>query len=266
MNNSSSIIKLLNQFSLVQDDLGWKEDYQDDDLNWSTLCQLLGKTHAATLNTVDFDRKTHALHAYYLGNPATTLSKIRYEIDEKRNGRTFNTRISNALRDRDNVLTMFTSYHELEEGPSHEITLSDLSSPLEANIEEKIPSPTSYQAKPPIYSSSEAPSIVIKSTEILGSSKKAKIWTKWEEDLLNDSQVHQSLFSFLAGYSLFGWGLFPMSPTFLKASISIWFHQPFEVDQWLLWITDESAKNSMQRTSIYSENGRLVASLAKQLG
>jgi len=265
MKSTSSIAKLLNQLSLSKTDLAWGEDYKGIEPDWSILCQLLGKAHGTALDTMDPDRETHALHAYYLANPASSLNKIRYEIDEKRNGRAFNTRISKVVRDHESILTMFTSFHKQEIGPEHEILLTDISPPKEIPIRKKIPSPRNHKAKPNERNSTSGPSIIIRSSEKSDRSERDKIWTKWEEDLPKDRQVHQCLFSFLAGYYLFDWGFSSTPPNIVRASISVWFHQPCKVNEWLLWITDGNDKDGLQRTAIYLENGHLVASVAKQV-
>jgi len=55
----------------------------------------------------------------------------------------------------------------------------------------------------------------------------------------------------------------------LFASIdhAMWFHKPFKIDEWMLFVTDSpSASNSrgFTRGSIYDQNGVLISSVVQE--
>ena len=48
---------------------------------------------------------------------------------------------------------------------------------------------------------------------------------------------------------------------------ALWFHRPFRADEWLLYVQDSpntSGARGLTRGSIYSRDGRLVASVAQE--
>ena len=48
---------------------------------------------------------------------------------------------------------------------------------------------------------------------------------------------------------------------------ALWFHRPFRMDEWLLYVTDSPAAHGARgfsRGSIFTRDGRLVASVAQE--
>ena len=101
-----------------------------------------------------------------------------------------------------------------------------------------------------------------------------KIWFRAVDRLPDDVVLHQCLLAYASDYYLLGAaGLdarLSVEPRDLQmASIdhAMWFHRPARVDDWLLYVLDSpsaSGSRGYARGSLYSRDGRLVASTAQE--
>ena len=90
----------------------------------------------------------------------------------------------------------------------------------------------------------------------------------------SDPLPHQSLLAYMSDYGLLATAFLPHGLRFgmpgLQAATldhAIWFHRPFRADGWLLYATDSpsaSGARGFARGSVFSRDGRLVASVAQE--
>jgi len=85
---------------------------------------------------------------------------------------------------------------------------------------------------------------------------------------------HQAVLSYTSDYGLLATALRPHGlsirmPELQVASLdhSIWFHRPFRIDEWLLYVMDSPAaagSRGFARGSVFTRDGVLVASVAQE--
>ena len=88
----------------------------------------------------------------------------------------------------------------------------------------------------------------------------------------DDQALHRCLLAYVSDYHLLDTANLPHGQPWYElqmASIdhALWFHRDFRVDDWLLYSIDSPSRSSARgfaRGSIYSRDGRLIASVAQE--
>jgi len=239
--------------------------------------QVLAQALNAAIRTVDSGRLAHSMHAYFLrpGNPA---KQIVYEVDPIRDGKSFTTRRVVAKQDGVAIFNTSVSFHIGEPGLSHQADSPDVTPP------EELESDHAYWVKlseehtdidPPKYHAIERKPV--KRRDFLNpqpQEPEQQIWFRALEKLDDDPCRHQTLLAYMSDYALLGTALLPypyngMSPQMQSASLdhALWFHRPFRVDDYLLYVLDSpsaDAARGFSRGSFYTRDGVLVASTAQE--
>jgi acyl-CoA thioesterase-2 len=96
------------------------------------------------------------------------------------------------------------------------------------------------------------------------------VWFKAINRLPDDPALHRYLLAYASDHSLITTALLPHGVTWLTPNMQVasldhvmWFHQPFRVDDWLLYALDSSAAHGgrgLARGRIFTRDGKLVAS------
>ncbi len=100
------------------------------------------------------------------------------------------------------------------------------------------------------------------------------IWLRAAATLADDPALHRYLLAYASDHAFIATALLPhgvswITPGMQVASIDhvMWFHQPFRVDEWLLYVMDSPAAHGARgvvRGRIFTKDGRLVASAAQE--
>ena len=100
------------------------------------------------------------------------------------------------------------------------------------------------------------------------------LWIRATGPLPDDQALHQCILAYASDMSLLDTGLLPHGIGWLdnKAQMAsldhaMWFHRPFRLDDWLLYVQDSpsaSGARSFNRGSIYAKDGKLVASVTQE--
>ena len=103
---------------------------------------------------------------------------------------------------------------------------------------------------------------------------KRHMWIRANGSLPDDPLVHQSMLAYTTDYGFLETALMPhgislMKPGLTIASLdhAIWFHRPFRLDDWLLYVADSpsaSGARGFVRGQIFDRDGNLVASTAQE--
>ena len=90
----------------------------------------------------------------------------------------------------------------------------------------------------------------------------------------DDAAMHRAILAYASDLALRGTGTLPhgvnwMTPALQSASLdhSLWLHEPFRADDWLLYDCDSpwaGHSRSFNRGRIFTRDGRLVASVAQE--
>jgi acyl-CoA thioesterase-2 len=243
--------------------------------------QVVGQALVAADRTVEAeDRLTHSLHAYFL-LPGDPKVPIIYEVDRIRDGGSFTTRRVVAIQHGQAIFSMSVSFHKTETGFDHQIPMPEVPAP------ETLPSEDELKARllpnlPEVmrsYWERERP-IELRAVDLsrFFSSEKLEprqyIWIKANGSLPDDFRLHQCVLAYASDFSLLDTSLIAhgrvmFDPRIMMASLdhAVWFHRPFRADEWLLYAMDSPSSQQARgicRGSIFSRDGRLVASVAQE--
>ena len=241
--------------------------------------QVIGQALVAACRTVE-GRPPHSLHAYFLigGDPKVP---IIYEVDRIRDGRSFTTRRVVAIQHGQAIFTLMVSFHNDEEGLTHQVAMPEVPPPEDLPSEAQIRAtvlPSMPEAVQRYYKS-ERP-IELRPVEYgryLGKkfeSGKFNVWIKATGKLPDDPAIHQCVLAYASDMSLLDTALVPhgrslFEKEFMGASLdhALWLHRPFRADDWLLYAQESpsmTGSRGFARGLIFRRDGALVASVAQE--
>lgn len=242
--------------------------------------QVIGQALVAAVRTVDGDRPVHSLHGYFIrpGDPAVP---IIYEVDRYRDGASFTTRRVVAIQHGAAIFTMAASFHRREESFDHQIAMPEVPDPDSLPGEKEVLAKFSDRMPENMrrYFARERP-IELKPTEPLYYLNPRKgapvqnVWIRATATLPDDPALHQCVLAYASDMTLLDTALIPHGRNLFDRSLmlasldhALWFHRPFRADEWLLYAQDApsaSGARGFTRGSIFTRDGRLVASVAQE--
>ena len=242
--------------------------------------QVLGQALSAASQTVDGARQANSLHGYFL-RAGDAKKPVVYQVERVRDGGSFSTRRVTAIQNGQPIFTCSASFHEREEGFRHQTEMPDVPPP-EALIPEEELSPRLAKAlsQEKREKMLRVKAIETRPVQVLDplnpeiSTPIKQVWFKAAAPLPESPALHKYLLAYASDFGLLTTSLLPhgasiWQPQMQVASLdhSIWFHEEVRLDDWLLYSMDSPwAGNSrgFARGSIYTRDGRLVASVAQE--
>jgi len=252
------------------------------DLGWGAIFggQVLGQALSAATQTVESDRLVHSLHGYFLRSG--DLSRpILYDVDRLRDGKSFSARRVTAIQDGDAIFCLESSFQVVEEGFEHQDPMPVVPAPEELKSEREMALMLAEFLPPKLraMATAERP-IEIRPCELrnpLSPSKTAPLRHQWYraiDRLPDDVALHRYILAYASDFSFLGTAMDPhgvswLTPGMQVASLdhSMWFHRPFRVDEWLLYVVDSSSASGgrgLVRGRFFSRDGRLVATCMQE--
>jgi acyl-CoA thioesterase II len=240
--------------------------------------QVLGQALRAAYATVT-GRGVHSLHAYFLRR-GDFNAPIVYEVDRSLDGHSFANRHVMAIQHGAQIFNMTASFQVREDGFDHQTempavpapeTLAEFSPPAAvlARLPERVqrfitrPRPFEFRLVQPVDYASAHPE-----------APRRQIWFRAVAPLPDNDELHCCLLAYVSDYFLLDTATLPhgrnhLTGNLIMASIdhAMWFHRPLRVDDWLLYaLTSPSASGArgFARASVFSRDGRLVASTAQE--
>lgn len=242
---------------------------QSQDLGWHTVFggQVLGQALSAAAQTVPPERHVHSLHAYFL-RPGDVTRPIIYDVDRIRDGGSFTTRRVVAIQNGSPIFNMSTSFQKHEIGFEHQSPMPEAPDPETVPKDEdrfKRGRPIDLRIvgereEDPAHPKPRPPSRMV--------------WLKAIAPLPDDPALHAYLLAYASDFAFVTTAMLPhgkswLTPGMQVASIDhvMWFHRPFRIDEWLLYVMDSPAAQSsrgLARGSVFTRDGKLVASSAQE--
>lgn len=242
--------------------------------------QVIGQALVAASRTVGEDRPAHSLHAYFM-RPGDPKVPIIYEVDRIRDGRSFATRRVVAIQHGKAIFSMSASFHKQEPGLEHQFDMPDIPQPEDLPNERDVME--AYMAKAPdnikAYFRRERP-IELRPVDMehYVTDKKLEpfqhVWVRATAPLPDDPAIHKCALAYASDMTLLDTSLFAHGRSVFSKSISaasldhaMWFHDDFRADEWLLYSQDSPqarGARSLNRGSLYTRDGRLVASAVQE--
>jgi acyl-CoA thioesterase II len=241
--------------------------------------QVIGQALVAASRTVE-SRAPHSMHAYFLvgGDPKVP---IIYEVDRIRDGKSFTTRRVVAIQHGQAIFTLMVSFHNDEEGLTHQAPMPQVPPPEDLPSEAQIKAtilPTMPEAVRRYYESERPIELrPVQYDRYLGKKYedgKFNVWIRATGKLPDDPAIHQCVLAYASDMSLLDTALVPhgrslFEKEFMGASLdhALWLHRPFRADDWLLYAQETptmTGSRGFARGLIYTREGSLVASVAQE--
>lgn len=242
--------------------------------------QVLAQALLSASRTVPQERHVHSLHAYFL-RPGDLDHPITFQVDRIRDGRSFTTRRVVATQHGRAILNLAASFQIEEEGYSHQDEMPDVPPPEQCLSRKELMEQHSEQVSPKILDQFAKPfALDLRHTETENlfqpEAKPARrsVWFRLEAQLPEDYSLHAHLLAYASDMTLIQTCLRPHAQSLFDPKLQIasldhamWFHRPFRMDQWLLYVQDSpsaSQARGFNRGNIYTRDGELVVSVAQE--
>jgi acyl-CoA thioesterase II len=243
--------------------------------------QVIAQALAAAQDTVSNERAAHSLHAYFM-RPGSEDYEITYRVERDFDGGSFSTRRIIASQQDRPILNMAASFQKHEEGLSHQDPMPDVPPPealqteaeLRAQYADQIPEKfrSNFLRDRPFESRPVNP------RDWLGGDKRQParqdVWFRLRAPIGDDAALHRAMLvyqsdSWLLGTCTLAHGVTWLTPGMMTASLdhAVWLHGDFRIDDWMLYSCDSpwtGKGRGFNRGSIYTRDGRLVASCAQE--
>lgn len=241
--------------------------------------QVLGQALMAASRTVE-DRLAHSLHGYFL-RPGDPTAPILYAVENLRDGGSFSTRRVMATQHDRPIFAMLASFHIDEPGFDHQIEMPDVPSPEELlenadeiqHLLDAAPEAVRryWQRLRPIeLLPVDLPFFFRRDRRATGQA----IWIRMKETPGDDPVLARAMLAYasdltLLDTTLLAHGRAVFEPNLQVASLdhAMWFHRPFRLDGWMLYVEDSPSAHGargLNRGSLFDRTGHLVASVAQE--
>jgi acyl-CoA thioesterase-2 len=241
--------------------------------------QVLGQALSAASYTAGA-REVHSLHAYFL-LPGDVNAPVVYEVDIARDGKSFSTRRVVAIQHGRPIFNMAASFQSPERGLEHAAPMPGVPSPeglldvreVAPEILAKVPDKMrrfligerAFELRP------------VEPVHLISPPKqepRRHVWLKTVDKIPDAAGLHRNLLAYVSDFHLVTTATLPHGVHFAEGNVQIatldhamWFHQPFRVDDWLLYSMESpsaSGGRGFALGRLFSRDGRLVASTAQE--
>jgi len=272
---------LLNQLNLekLEENL-FRGQSQDLGLGFVFGGQVMGQAVFAAKSTVLAEQQVHSYHSYFL-RPGDPKSPIVYDVERIRDGKSISTRRVKAIQNGEAIFYMTASFKAKEKGFEHQDTMPEVPEPedliseqemallhtdmLPDYIRDKLVSEKPIEMRPvtfvhPVEPDVEAP--------------KRLVWFKANGKMPDDLRVHRYLLAYASDFNFLPTALQPHGVALLTPGMqvvtidhSMWFHDDFRLDDWLLYSVESTVASDgrgLVRGQFFTRAGKLVASTIQE--
>ena len=239
--------------------------------------QVLGQALAAAGETVDADHPIHSMHGYFL-RPGDAERRMTFEVGRLYDGGSFSTRRVQAYQSGEILMSLIASFQVDEPGLEHQsdYDMSSLPDPDELpTVWEKYghlaDTRASWLLNRPFDLRHVDKDITVR-VEDPGNTM--RVWMRSRDSVEASQMLHSAALAFASDYLLvepvmrqhsIPWA----TPGLRVASLdhAMWFHRPFRVDEWLLYVLDSptaQGARGLTHGRFYNRAGQLVASVAQE--
>ncbi len=252
----------------------------DDDRERVFGGQVIAQALAAASQSVEEDRIVHSLHAYFLrgGEPGTP---IIYRVERDFYGRSFSNRRVIAIQHGRPIFNFSASFQRPADGLHHQMPMPDVPGPDALPTEiERLETQDGVPAEYLARMRARPRPIEFRTVEprFPGSGEKQPpfqhAWMRTVAPVEGPESLHRLMLAFASDMLLLGtsnlphgihWATHKLAMTSIDHAM--WFHEPFRMDEWLLFAMDSpwtGHARGMNRGSIFAADGRLVASCTQE--
>jgi acyl-CoA thioesterase-2 len=242
--------------------------------------QVLAQALASAQRTVSPDRPANSCHAYFV-RAGDRTKPMDFAVVRDSDGRSFSTRRVLVTQGDVMILTMSASFHQPESGPSQQFAMPDVPPPESIRPQEELlaaelallpPHRQAFWGRDLGIDFRAVESIISIAPPIASSTR--HLWLRLKKPIGDDQAHHQRMLAYVSDLYLMHSGLLPLgiswaAPDLQDVSLdhALWFHQPFRIDDWLLYVMDSpfsGGARTLARGTFFDRAGRLVASVAQE--
>ena len=242
--------------------------------------QVIAQALQAAQRSTDAPKTAHSLHAYFM-RPGNENFPIIFRVVRDFEGRSFATRRVIAMQQGQPILNMAASFQTPEQGLHHQDAMPDVPGPDELQSEaelrlemiDEIPEKFRrhmLRARPieirPVHPRSWFRPVAQQPSQ--------DSWFRLIAPIGDDAAMHRAILAYASDMSLLGTAMLAHGVNWMTHNVqtasldhSLWLHEDFRADQWLLYACDSpwsGHARGFNRGKIYTQDGRLVASVAQE--
>ena len=243
--------------------------------------QVIAQALGAAEQTVDPARPAHSLHAYFLRG-GSEEHETDYKVERDFDGGSFSNRRVVASQQGRPIFSMTASFQKHEEGLHHvDAPMPQVPPPEELEPEADLRRRFAEQARPEAQHHFFAPRPVeMRAVDgrhwmnPVAAPPRSHSWFRAVAPLPDDPRVHRGILAFASDMSLLGTAALPHGLSWARGELvsasldhTVWFHEEFRADEWLLYATDSpwsGGGRGFNRGRVFTRDGRLVASVAQE--
>jgi acyl-CoA thioesterase II len=241
--------------------------------------QLVAQALMAASLTVEDERPLHSLHSYFL-RPGLPELGLQYRVEALRDGRALSTRQVVASQEGRDIYQLSASFHEREEGVSHQLPsidgldvdrvedFEDLFAEADkrwiANIRKAFPFEVRFAEAPP--------RAAVRRNEPVA--PRQRIFIRWPASPGATQSAHNAALAFMSDAFLLSTSTFPHGRLFGEPGVqgssldhAIWFHREFRADDWLLYEMESTwagGARALCKGHVFERGGTLVATVMQE--
>ena len=242
--------------------------------------QVVGQALYAAKESVPQERLVHSFHSYFL-RPGASQKPIIYDVEVLRDGNSFSARRVPAVPNGKPIFYMTASFQAPEGGFEHQKTMPHAPAPDGLKSETEIAQTLAHLLPQALKDKflCDRP-LEVRPVEFHNPLKghvaepARQVWIRANGALPDDIRVHQYLLGYASDLNFLPVALQPHGMGFLEKGIqiatidhSMWFHRPFDLNQWLLYSVESTSASSARgfvRGEFYTQEGVLVASTVQE--
>lgn len=217
------------------------------------------------------DRNIHSYSCVFL-RPGISEYKVRYVVNELRNGKSLSTYRVDAYQDIEGdeslIMTSTASFHINEVSQSYQDPMPSVISAKECGLAEYIPPGSNSRVREPIdFRWPDGPP-----NSIVPAHPRQLTWFKSKDLLPDDPLIHACALTYITDLTLTRTAHMPLNnpqSRQLGASLdhSMHFHRPFRADEWVLFEQEAasySGSRSIASGKIFTKDGLLAVSVRQE--
>lgn len=241
--------------------------------------QVISQALAAAMQVVEIERVLHSCHAYFL-RAGDAAYPIIYEVEKLREGNSFSVININAKQHNEIICRIMASFQLSETGFDHQMPMPKVGEPdsfysenqLIQSLALMLPSPLreKFQAERPFDVRIQYPNDPFNGHK---RPPKQAVWVKTNGSAAMALRLQQCLLAYFSDFHCILTALHPHERGFMQPGMriatldhSIWFHRPFDLNDWLLY--DLESNNAFGTRGLTRghcfQQGKLIATVQQE--
>lgn len=243
--------------------------------------QVIAQALAAAEHTVEDDRSAHSLHCYFLRGGSETHT-IDYRILRDFDGGSVSNRRVTACQQGEVILNMTASFQKRLNGFAQQaIAMPDVPAPEDLGEDlarrKELAETQGIELNERLLEAGPIDWRTVELAERFSNQSNPPVhhsWFRTKARLPDDPRVHRAVLAYASDMVMLGTASMPFpaclgTPSLVGSTIdhSIWFHEEFRADEWLMFRSESpwaGHSRAFTRAGIFTRDGRLVASVTQE--